>query len=344
MGKCKDLTSDQISNIVTLHKQNHSTQEIAKTVGVSQRSVQRWVMKYKRGGRSETPTHKNKPGRPKKTSARILDVIRKQVENNPHISSREIKEKNQFLLANVSERTVRQRLREGIGCKGCRSSSEPAFTPKQIRKRIQFCQKYALWDVSRWRRVLWSDEVTFSVGSNGGSGTNHRPGSDTQKYVKFPDSIMVWGCFSYYGVGELVVLPNNIHMNKSNYLELLCDHLPNSFEKCRAELFMQDGTPYHTAFDVKQWLMDCQVECLDDWPSSSPDLNPIEDVWPIIKRELRKRDILSLAILEAEIRRVWNNLKPQLLQNLADSVPRRLKECLKRKGRPLKCRFRVSVR
>lgn len=63
---------------------------------------------------------------------------------------------------------------------------------------------------------------------------------------------MVWGCFGYYGVGELVILPKNIHMNKNNYLELLCDHLPDSFLKCQADFFMQDGAPCHTAQDVQQ--------------------------------------------------------------------------------------------
>jgi len=224
----------------------------------------------------------------------------------------------------------------------CRARTKPAVTPRQINNRIQFCQKYAVWDVSHWRKVLWSDEVMFSVAGNTGSSVYRRPGSDpldpryTKKTIKFPDIIMVWGCFSYHGVGELVVLPKNTRMNKNNYLELLCDHLPNSFEKCRAEFFMQDGAPCHTALDVKQWLRDCQVEFFDDWPGNSPDLNPIENIWAIMKRELRGRDTSLLARLEAEIHHVWDNLKPQLLQNLADSVPRRLKECLKRKGIPLK--------
>lgn len=72
----------------------------------------------------------------------------------------------------------------------------------------------------------------------------------TQKRLEFLGNIMVWGCFSYQGVGKLVVLPKNIHMNRNNCMELVHDHLPNSFEKCRDE-FMKDGAPCHTAFDEK---------------------------------------------------------------------------------------------
>lgn len=69
----------------------------------------------------------------------------------------------------------------------------------------------------------------------------HWPHSDaldpkfTTKTVKHPDSVMVWGCFSYYGVGSLVVLPKNIKVNQGVYLEILCDHLPDSLRKLRHE-------------------------------------------------------------------------------------------------------------
>ena len=43
-----------------------------------------------------------------------------------------------------------------------------------------------------------------------------------QKYLcgttKFPDKIMVWGYFSYHGLGKLIMLPNNETVNKESYL------------------------------------------------------------------------------------------------------------------------------
>ena len=67
---------------------------------------------------------------------------------------------------------------------------------------------------------------------------------------------MVWGCFTYHGVGPLVVLPANEKINQYNYLELLCDELPGAFEKTKATWFMQDGAPCHTAKSVQQWMKD----------------------------------------------------------------------------------------
>ena len=189
---------------------------------------------------------------------------------------------------------------------------------------------------------MWSDEAVFTVIGSGGGRVYRRPGSDAllPQYVipvlKHPPAIMVWACFSYHGVGELVVLPKGVRMNKIKYLELLCDFLPSSFEKCTAEVFMQDGAPCHTAHDVKKWLHDCEVPFFENWPSNNPDLNPIENLWSYMKRKLREMDTSTLARLEIAVHHLWENLPLDLLQSLANSVPKRLQECLRRKGNPTK--------
>ena len=338
----KHSTQEQLASIVSLYKSGEAVKEISRIVGLAERTVQKWIKRYSEDGGEETPTHGKRSGRPLKITQRTTNTIRRQVEVKPRLSAKEIKENNPLLLADVSVRTVQRTLHDRLRYRSCRPRRKPLLTSRQIKNRIAFCRKYSEWDVSKWQRVLWTDEAIFSVAGNRGGNVYRRLGSDpfdpryTRKTEKFPDSVMVWGAFGYYGQGNLVVLPRNENLNKDKYLELLCDHLPECFEVSQADIFMQDGAPCHTAHCVTQWLRDCEVQYIDDWPGNSPDFNPIENLWAIIKRKLRQHDTSSIPQLIAAVEHEWRNIDPQHLRNLSDSVPKRLKECLKNKGRPLK--------
>ncbi len=53
-------------------------------------------------------------------------------------------------------------------------------------------------------------------------------------------------------------------------------------------IFQQDLAPAHTAKSTKGWLNDHDVGVLD-WAANSPDLNPIENLWGIVKRKMRNK-------------------------------------------------------
>ncbi len=53
-------------------------------------------------------------------------------------------------------------------------------------------------------------------------------------------------------------------------------------------IFQQDLAPAHTARSTKSWLNDHGVGVLD-WPANSPDLNPIENLWGIVKKKMRNK-------------------------------------------------------
>ena len=53
-------------------------------------------------------------------------------------------------------------------------------------------------------------------------------------------------------------------------------------------MLMQDNARPHTARIDTQYLDDVEIRKMD-WPSRSPDLNPIEHVWDMMGRKIRNR-------------------------------------------------------
>lgn len=67
-------------------------------------------------------------------------------------------------------------------------------------------------------------------------------------------------------------------------------------------------------------------------PPYSPDFNPIEHLWSFVKSRLKGKKFDSKAALWIHIQRLWSTIPKDLLENLVNSMPKRLQEVVKAKG------------
>ncbi len=142
--------------------------------------------------------------------------------------------------------------------------------------------------------------------------------------VKFPQFVMIWGAMSSAGVGPLCFLKTNV--TDPVYQEFL-EHfmLPSADQlfKDADFIFQQDLAPAHTAKGTKSWLNDHGVDVLD-WPANSQDLNPIENLWGIVKRKMRNKRPKNADELKATVKEAWASIRPQQCHKLITSMLRRI--------------------
>ena len=193
-----------------------------------------------------------------------------------------------------------------------------------------------------WKCVIWSDETKINhIGSDGRKWAWKRAGeglSDrlVEETVKFGGgSVMLWGCMTWERVG----FPCRIEgkMDADLYVLILEEELQQTlgfFDKSQEDIiFQQDHDPKHTSRKAKKWFEDHEFEVMV-WPPQSPDLNPIEHLWFILKRRLAEYSEPPKGILEfwEHIQVEWDKIEVAQCQELIESMPRRIREVIRAKG------------
>ncbi len=127
---------------------------------------------------------------------------------------------------------------------------------------------------------------------------------------------------------------SEVHSQRAIYQEILEHFMLPSADKLYGDadfIFQQDLAPAHTAKGTKSWFSDHGVTVLD-WPANSPDLNPIENLWSIVKRKMRDTRPNNADELKATVKEIWASIPPHQCHKLITSMPRRIEAVIKAKG------------
>ncbi len=169
---------------------------------------------------------------------------------------------------------------------------KPLLNNRQRQKRLAWAKDKKDWTAAEWSKVMFSDESKFciSFGNQGprvwrkrGEAQNPRC---LRSSVKFPQSVMDWGAMSSAGVGPLCFLRSKV--NTAVYQEVLEHFMLPAADQLYGDadfIFQQDLSPAHSAKATSTWFKDHGIPVLN-WPANSPDLNPIENLWGIVKRKI----------------------------------------------------------
>jgi len=202
------------------------------------------------------------------------------------------------------------------------------------------CQK----DHFDWKKVIFIDESDLFPDKQGKLHYRRYTGERVDLNVGVstrwdPRKVKVWGSISYYGVGTLVRYSES--MDSDKYIRFLDDVLLKDFPLLRGTktrrgkyLLQQDNARAHVSRKTLKYLEEEHVHYLA-WPSYSPDLSPIENVWGFIKEELYKQDAFLTTPDETweEITRIWDFKVNHVLEKLYKDIPSRLEKVIDLKGK-----------
>ncbi|XP_033231894.1 uncharacterized protein LOC117182889 [Belonocnema kinseyi] len=93
-------------------------------------------------------------------------------------------------------------------------------------------------------------------------------------------------------------------------------------DKNESWILQEDNDPKHRSKLCRAWKEEAGVVTLD-WPTQSPDANPIENVWAFVKLKLRGRKVHTLKQLCLQIRGIWRSLPREYAEKLVESMPSR---------------------
>ena len=284
MGRAKDLKDEEKQIII---KETAKGTFCASVAGILDRhvmAVQRFL-KY-----PSNRKHRSDKGKMKAVNGRDIRNIKRQVFKSPGSTSKKIFENSGL---NQIPKKTRNRILGSIATVKS-PQKKPPITKRHMQLRVNWARSYMTQDM---KIVLFTDETRATLDgpdewSKGWFGFGGKLHHRVRRH-QGGSGVMLWA-----GIinGELVgptMVHDGVKINSANYCPLLDDCLvpwldDQTLGLRKKLIFMQDNTPSHSARAMKEYLaaLGFKNKNLMMFTPNSPDLNPIENFWPIIKRKI----------------------------------------------------------
>lgn len=270
-----------------------------------------------------------------KLSARVKRWLVREIRVHRQVTTKQLHACAVQLGYTVCKRTVHRLLKTVPTLKLKRPKKVTHMLPRHKTDRLKWV-KECLEKKIDWTKAWFADEKLWYI-----DGPTQRPEiwQDTRGPIagiptkgRRNTAVCVFGAVSLGGVSELIVLPS--HFDWRVYCDAVKKALLTSGHNQNYTLY-HDRNPPHTNKQTHAWMADNHLPVVL-LPPKSADLNPIENLWALLSREVygEMTTYNSTQALIAAIKAAWGRVQQNrpLRRNLVGSMPERLQAVLAAKG------------
>ncbi len=229
-----------------------------------------------------------------------------------------------FPTLTVSISTVKRARRE-LGWFSKKTRYCALISDKNKLKRVEWCKERLTLNDTQFEDVIWTDECTVQLEPHR-KRYFRKEGQPVRLtgQPKHPPKVNIWGGISKKGATCIVIFTGILIATRyTDILDAALVPLLNA-QFSDGHRFQQDNDPKHTSRWSQEYFRENEINWFRT-PASSPDLNPIENVWGTMKEYLRtKIRPRDLASLKYGIRRFWKKLTPATCSKYIDHIPNRV--------------------
>ena len=361
------LTTRQRCQLVEHYAVHHNVAAAARQVGVNPKTARRWVLRHE-GTKDVQPVRP--PGRPRALDSAAAAMATDLLLGGGHGSAFEVA--NELFRQGKSHgskpvhRTTLVRHAKAAAVarheaiKYQRRLPQKQLSEQDERKRAMFAREHRK---QPWGAVLFTDRCKIQLhypGVKVKSGQWLKKGQRRRaRRVNHAQVCNVYFGISKWGTTKVHFVCGTSKMRsqyKNKKGELAKNITAAEYEDVVAGM-LQEANKVFSAEGVRFWTLQqdndpthknastravakfntankhgSQVYLMQGWPPNSPDLNPIENLWAIMQKQLMAAGPTSFDDFKNLVERRLEGTSKRLLKSLVGSMPRRMEACIAAKG------------
>lgn len=321
------------ARVITLHEQGLGPNAIARQLNLHRSFVARTI-----STRAATRSLADRPrsGRPRRLIPSELAQVRRRMELHRGASTRHVAAQISGSSGHsVSHMTICRAVRT-MGLHSFHTYGKPALTRPQKAARLAFARDWLDKDTSNW---VFYDEASVELRSR----PNRRndviwatratlvPPFDSRRSsvkVNIAAAVSSRGAVAFHVFDGIV--------DTDLYIDIMEREIVPQIRAAHGDNFVlvQDNFSVHASARSQEWLTDNLHRFFGNgqFPAYSPDLNVIENVWSLLKREVRKAAPATKQQLEQTITAAWTSLSADLIGGICRSYRHRLEAVIRARG------------